>query len=85
MVSWRNRDAGARVLRTPPTPIRVDARRVIALGTAAWAIAAVVAALCWTWLGRHDHRIWLWTCLCGAVLGLLGLVLVSKHHDEGRF
>ena len=79
------RTGRARVLRTPPTPMRVDARRVIALGTAAWVAAAVVAALFWSWLGRHDHRIWFWTCLCGAVLGGLGLVLVGRHRGEGRW
>jgi len=31
------------------------------------------------WLGRHDHRVWLWTCLAGWILGLIGLVLVRKH------
>jgi hypothetical protein len=85
MAAWRNRSGRSRVLRTPPTPMRVDARRVIALGTAAWAVAAIVLAVSWSWLGRHDHRIWLWTCVCGAVLGGLGLVLMSRHHDEGRF
>jgi hypothetical protein len=73
-----------RVLRTPPTPMRVEARRVILLGTVAWTTAALVLALFWSWLGRHDHRIWFWTCVCAAVLGLLGLVLMRKHRGEGR-
>ena len=85
MAPPRNRTGRARVLRTPPTPMRVDARRVIALGTAAWAAAAIVLAVLWSWLGRHDHRIWLWTCVCGVVLGLLGMALMARHRDEGRF
>lgn len=83
-MAWRKQSGRARILRTPPTPMRVDARRVIALGTAAWAAVAIVLAVFWSWVGRHDHRIWFWTCLCGVVLGLLGLVLVGKHRGEGR-
>ena len=74
----------SRVLRTPPTPMRVDARRVVLLGTVSWAIAALVMVPFWGWLGRHDHRIWFWTCVYAAVLGLLGLVLMRKHRGEGR-
>jgi uncharacterized membrane protein YfcA len=84
MAALWNRAGRARVLRTPPTPMRVDARRVIAVGTLAWAATAIVLAVFWTWLGRHDHRIWLWTCVCGAILGVLGLVLIGKHRGEGR-
>ena len=78
------RSGATRTLRTPPTPMRIDARRVVALGTATWAAAAIVLALFWSWLDRHDHRIWFWTCVCGAVLGGLGIVLIGKHRGEGR-
>ena len=84
MAALRNRAGSRRVLRTPPTPMRVDARRVVAVGTAAWALAAIALATLWSWLGHHDHRIWLWTCVCGAVLGALGLALMGKHRGEGR-
>ena len=77
--------SGRPTLRTPPTPLRVDARRVVAVGTALWFAVAVGLAPFWAWLGRTDHRIWLWTSLTGGVLGLLGLLLMSRHRDEGRF
>jgi Protein of unknown function (DUF2530) len=62
----------------------VDARKVILLGTAAFLLAFLVLLPFWSWLGRHDHRIWLWTALSGTVLGLLALPLVRKHTGEGR-
>ena len=71
-------------LRTPPTPLRVDARRVVAAGTALWFAAAVVLVPFWGRLGRTDHRIWLWTSLTGGVLGLFGLLLMSRHQGQGR-
>lgn len=64
--------------------MRVDARRVVLLGTAAWTVATLALLPFWSWLGRHDHRIWLWTCGCAAVLGAVGLILMRKHRGEGR-
>jgi hypothetical protein len=71
-------------LRPAPVPVPVDARRIVAIGTALW-IAAFLALLPFMgWLRAHDHLLWLWTCLCGAGLGLFGLVLIRKHRGEGR-
>jgi hypothetical protein len=67
-----------------PAAMQVDSRRVVLVGTAIWVLGFVVLLPFWGWLGHHDHRIWLWTCLAGAVLGLVGLFLVRKHRGEGR-
>lgn len=67
-----------------PPAVQLDARRVMLVGTIAWFLAAIVLLPFWGWLGRHDHRLWLWTCLAGGVLGLLGYALLSKHRREGR-
>jgi hypothetical protein len=77
--------ARSRVLRPPPTPLHVDARLVIAVGTALWAVGAIVLAIGWTWVDDHNHELWLWTSLAGTGLGLLGLLLMGKHRSEGRF
>lgn len=71
-------------LKTPPEPVQVDSRRVVLIGTVAWFVAFVALLPFYDWLGRHGHRIWLWTCLAGWILGLVGLVLVRKHRGEGR-
>lgn len=64
--------------------VAVDARRVLLAGTAAFGLAFLVLLPFWTWLGEHEHRVWLWTALAGTVLGLLALPLVRRHRDEGR-
>lgn len=71
-------------LKTPPEPVQVDSRRVVLIGTVSWFVAFVALLPFYDWLGRHGHRIWLWTCLAGWILGLVGLVLVRKHRGEGR-
>jgi len=73
-----------RELKTPPEPVQVDSRLVVLIGTALWFVGFVVLLPFYDWLGRHDHRIWLWTCLAGWILGLIGLALVRKHRKEGR-
>lgn len=67
-----------------PPPVQMNARRVVAVGTTLWFIAFVALLPFYGWLGRHDHRIWLWTCLAGWVLGIIGLLLIMRHRREGR-
>jgi hypothetical protein len=64
--------------------LAVNARRVIVVGIALFFVAFVVLLPFWSWLGEHDHRVWLWTALAGWVLGALALPLVRKHSGEGR-
>jgi hypothetical protein len=64
--------------------LHVNARSVLLVGTALFAVAFLALLPFWAWLGTHGHRVWLWTALAGAVLGLLALPLVRKHAGEGR-
>jgi hypothetical protein len=73
----------SRALARPPA-VQIDARRVVLAGTALWFVGFVALLPFWTWLGEHDHRVWLWTCLAGALLGLFGYTLMGKHRREGR-
>jgi hypothetical protein len=70
-------------LVTPPAA-RVNARRIVLIGTAVWFAAFVALLPFYGWLGRHHHRIWLWTCLAGCCLGLLGFALMTRHRRAGR-
>jgi hypothetical protein len=67
-----------------PPAAQIDARRIVAVGTVLWFLAFVALLPFWGWLGRHGHHVWLWTCLAGWLLGLLGLAIVVKHRREGR-
>jgi hypothetical protein len=73
-----------RQLKTPPEPVQVDSQRVILIGTAIWFVAFVVLLPFYDWLGHHGHRVWLWTCLAGWILGLISLPLIRKHRNQGR-
>jgi hypothetical protein len=70
--------------RARPAAVQANPRPVIFVGTAAFFIGFVVLLPFYGWLGEHDHRVWLWTCLAGWVLGLAGLALMRKHRREGR-
>jgi Protein of unknown function (DUF2530) len=73
--------AGARPAPQPPP---VHARVVILTGTALWFAAFVVLLPFWGPLGAHSHRVWIWTCLAGWVLGLTGYAIFRRHRTEGR-
>jgi hypothetical protein len=70
--------------RTRPAAVRANSRPVIFVGTAIFFVGFVVLLPFYSWLGEHHHRVWLWTCLAGWVLGLAGLTLMQKHRREGR-
>jgi drug/metabolite transporter (DMT)-like permease len=67
-----------------PPAVRMDARRIVAVGTLLFFTAFLCLLPFWTWLGRHDHRIWLWTCLAGGLLGIVGYSVMHRHRREGR-
>lgn len=67
-----------------PPPVQMNARRIVAVGTALFFLAFVALLPFWGWLGRHDHRIWLWTSLAGGLLGLAGYAIMSRHRTTGR-
>lgn len=70
-------------LVTPP-PVQMNARRIVAAGTLIWFVAFVALLPFYGWLGRHDHRLWLWSCLAGTALGVLGWSLMTRHRRMGR-
>ena len=78
------RDGSARRAYTRPAAVQTDPRPVVAVGTALFFLGFLVLLPFWGWLGEHGHRVWLWTCLAGWVLGLVGWALLGKHRREGR-
>ncbi|MDT4960134.1 MAG: hypothetical protein QOG07_2494 [Pseudonocardiales bacterium] len=75
--------ADKRELVQPPA-VQINARRIVAIGTALFFLGFLVLLPFYGWLGRHDHRLWLWTCLAGALLGVLGYSIMRRHRGEGR-
>lgn len=64
--------------------LQIDARKVVGVGVALFFLAFLALLPFWSWLGQHEHRVWLWTALAGWVLGLLAMPLIRKHTGEGR-
>lgn len=62
-------------LRPAPPPEQVDTRRLVLIGTALFALAAVVISLVPSWR-EHSDGLWLWTAVAGAALGLLGQLVM---------
>jgi hypothetical protein len=62
-------------------PFDVDGLRAVAVGTVLWAIGFVVLAVFRNDLDEEGLGWWLWTCLAGVGLGLLGLEYTRKRRD----
>ncbi|MFI5958493.1 DUF2530 domain-containing protein [Cryptosporangium sp. NPDC051539] len=69
--------------RPTPRPLDVDAVSAVTIGTALWGVAALVlATVARGWLERHDDTWWIWTCVAGFLLGLLGTWLVRHRRSR---
>jgi hypothetical protein len=69
----------------PPLPaIRSGVAYIVIPGTVAWFLAFVVLLFLTDTLRAHDAMIWLWTCLAGWVLGLLGLAIFGWQRSAAR-
>ena len=67
-----------------PPAVDTNAGPVVAVGTLLFFVGFVVLLPFYRSLGEHHHRVWLWTCLAGWLLGLAGWTLLRKHRREGR-
>jgi len=61
----------------PPPPLEANDRVVTLVGTAGWAVALVVLLIVRDSLPA-DERWWIWTCVCGLVMGLFALWYVPR-------
>jgi hypothetical protein len=67
-----------------PEPLDVDGVGVVTVGTALWAVAAVVLAIAWPELDRRGDTWWLWTALVGFGLGLIGMSIARRRRTRLR-
>lgn len=58
-------------------PMDLDGVTTMSVGTAIWAIAAVVLFVMRD--GTAEHDTWLWTALAGCVLGIAGIVYCRRR------
>ena len=60
-------------------PVDVDGVRTVEVGTAAWLVAFVALLPFYGRLQDSGNEWWLWTCLSGFGLGLLGLEFCRRR------
>lgn len=60
-----------------PTPARTDDRKAILVGTAVWIVVLVACLVGRDWLIATRHVWYLWMCVAGLGLGIVGLVYSS--------
>lgn len=53
-------------------------------GLVGWAVAGLVLLLSRDWLSRHGHTDWLWICLAGFLIGLVGVAVMLRHDARRR-
>lgn len=70
--------------RSDPEPVESDEVRVVAVGTAAFALALVVGLLTRDRLADAGNEDWLWIFLAGVFLGLVGLRHVWRRRSRRR-
>lgn len=63
--------------RPDPAPARTDARKAVLVGTAGWIFALVIALLFRGQLAEAGLGWLLWAAVTGAVIGIVGLVVVQ--------
>jgi Protein of unknown function (DUF2530) len=66
----------------PVTPLDVTGVRTVAVGTIAWVVAFLALVPFYRTLQHDDRLWWLWTCLAGVGLGLLGLEYCRRRRDR---
>ena len=66
-------------------PVDADGVNAVALGTLAWSVALVVLGVFFRQpLAEADATWWIWVCAVGAILGVFGLLYVTRRREAYR-
>lgn len=76
--------AGAVAGPPPLPPIRSGIAYIVVPATIVWFLLFVVLLFLRPTLQAHNSMIWLWTCLAGWLLGLVGLAIYSWQRSAAR-
>ncbi len=63
--------------RPDPEPVKTDDRKAVLIGIVLWLAALAVLLLFLPQLGESGRGWWLWTCIAGLTLGLIGLLYTN--------
>ncbi|WP_330175166.1 DUF2530 domain-containing protein [Streptomyces sp. NBC_01498] len=67
-----------------PEPLEGPVVPTIVGGTVLWFVLFVVQVPFYGWFEDHGHTWWVWTCLAGAGLGLIGIWYVRRRETAIR-
>jgi hypothetical protein len=70
--------------REAPEPLEANDVATVTIGTIVWFALFVVQVPFYGWYADHGHAWWIWTCLAGAGLGLIGLRYVRGRREALR-
>lgn len=76
--------SGHLLVQADVAPLDEDGVGIAAVGTALFAVATVVCAWQLEALTRAGHRDWLWICLVGTALGLVGVGYCRARSRRNR-
>lgn len=65
-------------------PLDLDAVRTVRVGTALWLVAFLVLLPFTDGLSDSDRGWWLWTCVAGMTLGLIGIAFTTRRRQRMR-
>ncbi len=65
---------------TEVEPLRTNDRTTVLVGCAVWAVLLVLGLVNRRTLEAEGHGWWVWTCVAGLVLGLVGLAWLQVRH-----
>lgn len=67
--------------RPDPAPVQSDDRKAFLVGIVLWILGLALVIVFLGPLTDGGHAWWLWTCVAGLVLGLIGLIYT---HYRGK-
>ena len=79
--AYKVRDMTEKRAAEPPfaPALDLDAVRTVRVGTALWVLALIILLPFKQQLADAGNTWWLWTCVAGTVLGLMGVVHTTRR------
>ncbi len=71
-------------LREAPEPLEANDVATVTVGTIVWFALFLAQLPFYGWYSDHGHAWWIWTCLTGGCLGLVGLRYVTARRNAIR-
>jgi FtsH-binding integral membrane protein len=67
--------------RPDPAPVKTDDRKAMLVGIALWLAALAALLVFMPQLAAAGMGWWLWTCVAGIALGLIGILYTHWRHS----